>query len=303
MSLCLIIIAVFMFQLYFLTSRKNENMNEDIDDAANIGTANQTKNRIDRNAVKVAQDGIPLERVSTLPPQSATVPPLTSAVKSDEPFQADEKPQAENIGSKNEEQTNIAMLLRQLSPLTALQPELKHLADVLAEETAFNKQFHTEKQKLIDKLYDENRQYSNNIIDEFKEQLLRAIVEQLDDADDKIAAFGQKPCTPESYSALLKSFTELADDFRDVLQKQLNFTYFKDEAGAKIDLKRHKIIRSLPTTEPQKDKTIAVAKRFGYADTAGNVIQKETVDSYCYETPKTPVTPTDKMPPVTSIVR
>lgn len=161
------------------------------------------------------------------------------------------------------------------SVLHKLKTEIERLAD----EMEYTKTFTTNQKAQIDQLYKENREYKDDLIVKFKEAITKAVIEQLDFIDEKIASYNERKITQEEF---ISASSEFADDFRDVLQNRLDMTCFLPEPGEEVNLKKHKILRTNKTNDPSLHKKIAVAKRFGYENENGKIIRQAFVETYEY---------------------
>ena len=159
--------------------------------------------------------------------------------------------------------------------IEALQVEVQRLTG----EMEYTKTFTTNQRTQIDQLYMENRQYKDDIIGKFKESLVKAIIEQLDFADNKVVSYKREELSQEDFA---KSCCDFADDFREVLQNRLDINSFKPESGDDVDLKRHKVLRTLPTDDSVLHKKIAVAVRYGYENENGKIVRPAFIETYEY---------------------
>jgi molecular chaperone GrpE (heat shock protein) len=184
----------------------------------------------------------------------------------------------------NEEKQDINPFAAELEILITNQKKNEGLLHEILSQTQYAVQFAEKKQEQIDKLYAENRQYRDGIIEKFKEKLVMGIIEQLDSADRETKSFFDKEDNETNYNKLFNAFSELADDFREMLENRLGIVAYKTDEGEPLDLKRHKVIRSIPTGEKERGKTIMRSTRYGYETEDGKVLRPEFVDVYHYDT-------------------
>jgi len=167
--------------------------------------------------------------------------------------------------------------------IEALQTEVKRLTG----EMEYTKTFTSNQKEQIDKLYNESREYKADITEQYKAQLALAIIEQLDTADAKISSYKEEKISQEEF---IEFCCGLADEFREMMQKRLDITYFKPESGENVALKIHKTLKRQKTNDSSLNKKIAASLRYGYGyeNEEGNiekVIRPALVETYEYVAP------------------
>ena len=173
---------------------------------------------------------------------------------------------------------------------------LRDQIERLVEEVQFSAKFSEKKQEQIDKLYEENRQYKEDLIEQFKTKLVLGVIEQLDRTDREVEGFMNKKDSEKGYKNLTKSFCDLAGEFRDMLQNRLDITAFQSNIGDKFDAQKHKALATTPDDDEAKDKTIAKSKRHGYMNAKGKILRPEFVEVYYYAPSPKPESSPDVLP-------
>jgi len=182
-----------------------------------------------------------------------------------------------------------------LSELKPMFTTLAEKVESLTGDAVFWKQLVEKKQEQIDKLYDENRDCKDGLVEQFKRKLVLGVIEQLDVADKQIATFEAKEETEKNYKNLLSAFRDMADEFRDMLRNRLDIIPFCSNPGEQFVATRHNALGRQPIADPSKDKTISKSKRHGYENNDGKVLRPELVEVFYYDVPLT--TPIVSAPP------
>ena len=210
----------------------------------------------------------------TLEPSGTSIQDDSGRSDSLEPASTDEMPISEPTTDVTD---------RILSELKPILNSLNEKVESLTKEVNFWKQLVERKQADIDKLYDENRDYKDDIIGQFKKKLVLGVIEQLDVAYKQIATFENREQSEKNYTKLLRSFQEIADDFLDMLRNRLGITPFQSNHGEKFDPARHNAIRRKPTNVKSSDTTINESVRNGYVNSDGRILRPEFVEVFYYD--------------------
>lgn len=173
-----------------------------------------------------------------------------------------------------------AIILSELKPVLAA---VEEKVEALVADAEFWKQLVEKKQEQIDKLHEENRDYKDDLIEQFKRKLVLGIIEQLDASDKQITTFEAKEKSENNYNNLLSAFREVTDDFRDMLQNRFDITPFRSNHGDQFDATRHSVLGRQPSDDKNKDKTISKSKRHGYTNIDGKIIRPELVEVYYFD--------------------
>jgi len=169
----------------------------------------------------------------------------------------------------------------ELKPMLTL---LQKKMDSLSEQVDFGLKFADKKiSGQIDKLYEENRMYKENLVEQFKKKLVLGVIEQLDVADKQISLFETREESEKNYKNLLQAFREITDDFREMLKNRLDIIPFQSSPGDEFNATRHNALGTIPDGNRDKDKTIARSKRHGYVNHDGKILRTELVEVFYFD--------------------
>ena len=175
--------------------------------------------------------------------------------------------------------------------ITILQPLIEKLERIKYGQTALAKEFSAKikydatKQGQIDKLYQENQAYRNEIIEKFKIQLILAVIEQIDNADKQISHYTKQEAAEQNYSKLLRDFCDVTASFQDMLLERFDVSTFRCKPGTPFDPKRQRALKTLDTSETSQNKTVAATLRPGYEKNNGTtsmIVRPEMVEVFRY---------------------
>jgi molecular chaperone GrpE (heat shock protein) len=173
------------------------------------------------------------------------------------------------------------------SRLEPLLVELNEKIDSLTQNVDFGTKFAEKKQEQIDKLYKENQEYKQGIHEKLKKSLILAVIEQIDAAQKTISHFGDREFSEENYRKLLANYGEIATDFQDKLEQSFDVIAFNCEENTPFDAKHQKSLKTIPTEDETKHKTISKSLRQGYemtnADGTQTILRLEMVEVYIYQ--------------------
>ena len=172
-----------------------------------------------------------------------------------------------------------------------LHPLLDKLEQIKTDQTALAREFSTKlkydatKQVQIDKLYQENQAYRNDVIEKHKLQLILAVIEQIDDADKQIAHFAKQEESEMNYAKLLRGFCDVTAGFQDMLLERFDVSAFRCEPGTPFDPKRQRALRTSDTSDASLNKIVAATLRPGYEKDDGKsvtIVRPEMVEVWRY---------------------
>ena len=181
-----------------------------------------------------------------------------------------------------------------LSELKPLLMELRDKLDSLTSDVNFGKEFAAKKQEQIDKLYEENRKYRDDIIGAFKQKLVLGVIEQLSKTDRMVQNFENKEGSEKNYKNLLEAFRELTDDFRDMLSNRFNVDAYRTKPGEMLVAEKHQVLSDgfVTTNDEAKKDMIVSSVRHGYI-CGGKILRQEIVKIYSYQVSSDPPLPND----------
>jgi molecular chaperone GrpE (heat shock protein) len=194
---------------------------------------------------------------------------------SETPSQDDETPDSENE------------LLQRLMSIVEANREL---SQQLVKDFDTKLKYDVAKQEQIDKLYNENQEYKQGIHEKLKKSLVLAVIEQIDGALKQIAHFGNQEFSEENYRKLLNNYNEIATDFQDALAQSFDVVAYNCEENTPFDAKRQKSLKTIPTADETKNKTISKSLRQGYeitnSDGTTTILRPEMVEVYVHQAPQ-----------------
>jgi molecular chaperone GrpE len=141
-----------------------------------------------------------------------------------------------------------------------LADSLAKLRDEVAEANAISR----ERERIIDRLHEENKRLRAEALDRLAEPLLRDLIRLSDDLGKTVAAYSAKDSTPPAILADLRSY---ADAVQDILYRQ-GVEPFDAAQGTPFDPKTHRALATVPAGEGDRDRTIARVIRVGFASGA-----------------------------------
>ena len=156
--------------------------------------------------------------------------------------------------------------------------QIKNAQTALARDFATKLKYDATKQGQIDKLYQENQRYRDDVIEKFKQQVVLAVIEQIDDAEKQISHFDKQEETEKNYAKLLNCFRDVTVSFQDMLLERFDVSAFQCEPGTPFDPKRQRALRTSDTSEASQNKTVAATLRPGYEKNDGTVVRPEMVE-------------------------
>jgi len=169
-----------------------------------------------------------------------------------------------------------------LKPFWENLEQIKNAQIALAKDFSAKLKYDAVKQGQIDKLYQENQSYRDDVIEKFKLQIVLAVIEQIDDADKQIAHFDKQEETEKNYAKLLNGFRDVTVSFRDMLLERFDVSSFQSESGTPFDPKRQRALKTSDTAEALQNKTVAATLRPGYEKNDGTVVRPEMVEVWRY---------------------
>ena len=174
-----------------------------------------------------------------------------------------------------------------LQQLKFLAEANKELSQQLVKDFDTKLKYDAAKQEQIDKLYNENQEYKQGIHEKLKKSLVLAVIEQIDAAIKTISHFGNQEFSEENYRKLLANYNEIATDFQDALAQSFDVVAFNCEANTPFDAKRQKALKTVPTEDETKHKTISKSLRQGYemtnTDGTTTILRPEQVEVYTHQ--------------------
>lgn len=183
------------------------------------------------------------------------------------------------IGTPNEVPAPQEELLVKLD---AVQQALAGLQQTFDDKIAED----THKNGLFDNMHRELVRYQNGALDKIVDTIALDIIQLVDTTKGHVRVYDKKEPTEENYKKLLRIVKGIAEDLEDILYRQ-NIESYR-VPGHEVDVRRQKIIQTIPTDDKSKDNLIAVRAADGY-EKGDKVLRPERIKIFKYETnPETP---------------
>lgn len=171
-----------------------------------------------------------------------------------------------------------------LAKLDTVQKALATLQQTFDDKIAED----THKNGLFDNMHRELVRYQNGALDKIIDTIALDIIQLVDTTKGHIRVYEKKEPTEENYKKLLRIVKGIAEDLEDILYRQ-NIESYR-VPGHEVDVRRQKIIQTLPTDDKSKDNLVAVRVADGY-EKGGKVLRPERIKIFKYEAP--PETPSE----------
>lgn len=169
-----------------------------------------------------------------------------------------------------------------LGKLEAIQEALADLQQTFDDKITED----THKNGLFDNMHRELIRYQNGAMDKIVDTMALDIIQLVDTTKGHVRVYEKKEPTEDNYKRLLRIVKGIAEDLQDILYRQ-NIEAYRVE-GHEVDVRRQKIIQTVPTDDQSKDNLVAVRAADGY-EKDGKVLRPERIKIFKYN----PVT-TDK---------
>ena len=148
----------------------------------------------------------------------------------------------------------------------------KKFDDKIAEDT--------HKNGLFDNMHRELVRYQNGVLDKIVDTMALDIIQLVDSTKSHARVYSKKEPTEENYKKLLKIVKGIAEDLGDILYRQ-NIESYR-VTGHEVDVRRQKIIQTVPTDDKSKDNLVAVRVADGY-EKGDKVLRPEKIKIFKYE--------------------
>lgn len=193
----------------------------------------------------------------------------------DEPIEQARKEMVEQLPEEKAEprpQYTVVDLFEQLEGLKQAIAGLQQSFDDKIAEDRY-------KNGLFDSMHRELVRYQNGAIDKVVDTVALDIIQLIDTTDGHVRVYEQKEPSEENYKRLLRVVKGVVEDLQDILYRQNIEPYTVD--GDAVDVRRQKIIQTVPTNDLTKDNLIAVRAAEGY-EKGDKVLRPERIKIYKY---------------------
>jgi molecular chaperone GrpE len=163
--------------------------------------------------------------------------------------------------------------------------ELSEIKDLLFElSSQFDSKLKYDKHKdeIIDKLHAENQAYKNDLIKRTIMPFVNEIIFLIDDYSNLFKKYSDMDISEVDTAKLLKQFGNIPDDLMELLNKNGIESFSGEGEGEDVDFSKQKVIKTVPTNDPEKDKTVCEVIKKGFM-MDGKIIRQEYVSCYKFE--------------------
>ena len=194
------------------------------------------------------------------------------------PVQLEEVEQSpQTVPESSDTQRNL------LAKLEAVQKAIAGLQQTFDDKIAED----AHKNGLFDNMHRELTRYQNGAMDKIVDTMALDIIQLVDTTKGHIRVYEKKEPTEDNYKRLLRIVKGIAEDLQDILYRQNIESYRVD--GHEVDVRRQKIIQTVPTDDQSKDNLVAVRVADGY-EKAGKVLRPERIKIFKYSSTTTDTT-------------
>jgi len=143
--------------------------------------------------------------------------------------------------------------------------KLDILNQIISLQHSFNEKlkYDKHKQEIIDKLHEENQQYKKDIIKNVKKGILKDLMFLIDDVNKIISKYESEEEEKIDLEKLLRYFKEVPEEIEELLYKY-DVLQSETKVGESFNPKYQKALKTEPTNDETKDKTIAAVLKNGY---------------------------------------
>ena len=166
-----------------------------------------------------------------------------------------------------------------LEKLDAVQLALVALQQTFDDKIAED----THKNGLFDNMHRELVRYQNGALDKIVDTIALDIIQLVDSTKGHVRVYEKKEPTEENYKKLLRIVKGIAEDLEDILNRQ-NIESYR-VTGHEVDIRRQKIIQTIPTDKKARDNLVAVRVADGYTE-GDKILRPERIKIFKYEDSK-----------------
>ncbi len=160
--------------------------------------------------------------------------------------------------------------------LDSVQQAISELQEMFSDKIAED----TYKNGLFDNMHRELIRYQNGALEKIVDTVALDVIQLVDTTKGHIRVYEKKEPTEENYKKLLRIVKGISEDLEDILYRQ-NIESYR-VPGHEVDVKRQKIIQTVPTDEKAKDNLVAVRVADGY-EKGDKVLRPERIKIFKYE--------------------
>lgn len=157
---------------------------------------------------------------------------------------------------------------------------IKDLISDLSAQFESKIKYDKHKEEIIDKLHSENQTFKNDLYKKLILPLVNEIIFMLDDYSILFKKYSESEINEVDVPKLLKQFGGISEDLENLLYKNGIDAYSVE--GEQFDSTKQKVIKTIPTDDPLKDKTVCERLKKGFV-LEGKIIRMEHVSCYKFE--------------------
>jgi len=166
-------------------------------------------------------------------------------------------------------------------PVNSLElSEIKDLLMDLSKHFESKLKYDKHKDEIIDKLHAENQSYKNDMLKKTIMPFINEVIFLIDDYSKLYRMYSKTDILEINTANLLKQFGNISEDLEELLNKN-GIEAFSVE-NETVDFSKQKVIKTVPTSEQEKDKTVCERLKKGFM-MDGKMIRQEWISCYKYE--------------------
>lgn len=157
---------------------------------------------------------------------------------------------------------------------------IKDLLTDLSKHFESKLKYDKHKDAIIDKLHAENQSYKNDLLKKTVMPFVNEIIFLIDAYSTLHRKHSETDISEIDTAKLLKQFGDIPNDLEELLNKN-GIESFSVE-NETTDFSKQKIIKTVPTSQQEKDKTVCERFKKGFM-MDGKIIRQEWISCYKYE--------------------
>jgi len=158
--------------------------------------------------------------------------------------------------------------------------EIKDLLIDLSKHFESKLKYDKHKDAIIDKLHAENQSYKNDLLKKTVMPFVNEIIYLIDAYSSLFKKHSETDDSEIDTVKLLKQFGGISEDLELLLNKNGIETFSVE--SEKVDFSKQKVIKTEPTCEQEKDKTVCERLKKGFM-MDGKIIRQEWISCYKYD--------------------
>ena len=210
-------------------------------------------------------------------------------VKKDTDCEVEEQSEVMNQEEQSEVETQKEILIKeeiQVEEYLSLPENSCELSEIKDLLTELSKHFESKlkydkhKDEIIDKLHAENQSYKNDLLKKTVMPFVNEVIFLIDDYSNLYRKYSETDISEIDAAKLLKQLGNIPEDLEELLNKN-GIESFSVENEI-VDFSKQKIIKTVPTCEQEKDKTVCERLKKGFM-MDGKTLRQEWISCYKYQ--------------------